>query len=258
LYGDLDVSVIDELPVGRQPTTTQLLHGMNRSEAYEVVRAEVAAGHQAFIICPLVEDSPVSEMRAATTEYERLQRGELAGLRLTLLHGRMKAVDKDQTMRAFAAGDYDVLVSTSVVEVGIDVPNATVMVVEGAERFGLAQLHQFRGRIGRGSAGGKCFLVAGTESPESLDRLEAVIRSNNGLELAEEDLMNRGEGEVFGLRQSGLPSLRMARLTDLEAVQRVRAAASRVLERDPGLEASEHTAIAAEVARLSEKAGEAN
>jgi ATP-dependent DNA helicase RecG len=170
----------------------------------------------------------------------------------------MKPAEKEAVMREFAAGASDVLVATSVVEVGIDVPNATVMVIEGAERFGLAQLHQFRGRVGRGSAASRCFLIAGTEAPESLERLDIVARSANGLDLAEADLQIRGPGEFYGLRQSGFPGLRVARLTDLELIQRVREAAGQILELDPQLARPEHAALAAAVRRIGANAGEAN
>lgn len=258
LYGDLDVSMIDELPAGRHVITTTLLHGENRSQAYAAVREEVAAGHQAFVICPLVEGSPATEARAATTEYQRLQTGELAGLRLALLHGRLRGAEKDRVMSEFAAGEHDVLISTSVVEVGIDVPNATVMAIEGAERFGLAQLHQFRGRVGRGSAPSHCFLIAGTESPESLERISIVATSTDGLELAEEDLRIRGPGEYFGMRQSGFPALRISRLTDLDFIQHIREVARRLLEADPHLERPEHRHLASSVSRFADGAGDPN
>jgi ATP-dependent DNA helicase RecG len=258
LFGDLDISRIDELPAGRQPVETILLRPLARAGAYERICAEAAAGHQAFVICPLVEGSAVVEARAAITEYERLRTAELASLRLALLHGRMRPAEKDAIMRAFGAGEYDVLVTTSVVEVGVDVPNATVMVIEGAERFGLAQLHQFRGRVGRGSAPGICFLIAGSESPESLERLDAVVRSTNGLDLAEEDLRLRGMGDYFGLRQSGLPTLQVARLSDLDLVERVRRAASTVLERDPALESEEFRVLSDVVRRYQHDGAEAN
>jgi len=258
IYGDLDVSTIDELPASRRPVQTELLRPLGRNEAYQEIRTAVAEGRQAFVICPLVEGSPSVEARAATQEYERLQESDLAGLRLALLHGRMRSADKDQVMRDFAERRSDVLVSTSVVEVGIDVPNATVMVVEGAERFGLAQLHQFRGRVARGVVGGQCFLIAGSETPETLERLSAVVRSSNGLELAEEDLRIRGPGEYAGLRQSGFPALRIAQMTDLEFVQQVRDAASRLLARDPVLERPEHAPLAHAVRALGDSAGEAS
>jgi ATP-dependent DNA helicase RecG len=258
VYGDLDVSTIDELPAGRRPVQTELLRPMARESAYAAIRSAAAEGRQAFVICPLVEGSPSVEARAATEEYARLQEADLAGLGLALLHGRMRPADKDQVMRDFAAHEYDVLVSTSVVEVGIDVPNATVMVIEGAERFGLAQLHQFRGRVARGVEPGQCFLIAGSETPEAMERLSAVAQSTNGLELAEEDLRIRGPGDYAGLRQSGFPALRIAQVTDVEFVQQVHEAAGRLLEKDPTLERPEHGALARAVELLSESAGEVN
>jgi len=258
LYGDLDLSLIDELPVGRKPVETVLIRPEGRAQAYRRIREDVKAGYQAFVVCPLVEGSPALEARAATTEFDELRRGALAGLRLALLHGRMRSADKDRVMQEFAAGEHDVLVSTTVVEVGVDVPNATVMTIEGAERFGLAQLHQLRGRVGRGSGEAVCFLVAGTEAPESLERLEAVARSHNGLELAEEDLRTRGPGDYYGMRQSGFPPLRIARLEDLEFVQRARSAAQQILDADPNLERPEHRALAEAVLAFGEYGGEAN
>ncbi len=258
LYGDLDLSIIDELPLGRKPVETVLLRPQDRAEAYRRIREAAKTGHQAFVICPLVEGSPAMEARAATTEFEELRRGALAGLRLALLHGRMRSADKDRVMQEFAAGEYDVLVATTVVEVGVDVPNATVMVIEGAERFGLAQLHQLRGRVGRGSAEAICYLLAETNAPESLERLEAVARSHNGLELAEEDLRIRGPGDYYGMRQSGFPPLRIARLEDLEFVQQARALAEQILEVDPNLERPEHQALADAVRALGDYGGEAN
>ncbi|MGE5620192.1 MAG: ATP-dependent DNA helicase RecG [Sphingomonadaceae bacterium] len=250
IYGDLDLSVIDELPPGRQPVRTHLLRAPERKHAYERIRREVEKGRQAFIICPLVEDSPHLEVRAATGEYERLQRGELSGLRLALLHGRMRPAEKDRIMLDFRNGDYDVLVSTSVVEVGIDVPNATVMLVEGADRFGLAQLHQFRGRVGRGQYPSDCILLTDASDPEVLDRLQMVAAVSDGFKLADEDLRLRGPGEYFGLRQSGFPDFRMADLRDLRLIERAREAATELLGRDPELSRPEHRALAQKVEDL--------
>jgi ATP-dependent DNA helicase RecG len=250
LHGDLDLSIIDELPPGRQEIKSHLLGPLERTLAYEHVRREVRRGRQAFIICPLVEDSPHLEARAATAEYERLKSGDLAGLRLALLHGRMRPAEKDRIMLEFKNGEHDVLVSTSVVEVGIDVPNATVMLVEGAERFGLAQLHQFRGRVGRGPHPSSCILLSDTTNPEALERLATVVAVSDGFRLADEDLRLRGPGEYFGTRQSGFPELRVADLRDLELVEATRAAASRLLERDPDLSLPEHAALAERLSRF--------
>ncbi|MBI4213117.1 MAG: ATP-dependent DNA helicase RecG [Chloroflexi bacterium] len=258
IYGDLDISYINEMPPGRQPVETILIEPDQRRRAYDRIRSDVARGHQAFIICPLVDGSGVVEAKAATREYDRLKETDLKGLRLALLHGRMRPALKDDVMRQFADGAFDVLVSTPVVEVGVDVPNATVMLIEGADRFGLAQLHQFRGRIGRGSDPAKCFAVPGGESGESLARLEALASSNNGLELAEADLRIRGPGDYFGVRQSGFPALRIADITDAAFVQRVREAAKRVLARDPELEQPEHSGLAALVRELTDEVQDAN
>lgn len=254
LYGDLDLSVIDELPPGRQRVKTHMLGPTERRHAYEHIRRDVAGGRQAFIICPLVEDSPHLEVRAATAEYERLRHGELAGLRLALLHGRMRPAEKDQIMLDFRGGQYDVLVSTSVVEVGIDVPNATVMLVEGAERFGLAQLHQFRGRVGRGAHPSTCILLTDSTDEAAVERLRTVAAVSDGFRLADEDLKLRGPGEYFGVRQSGLPDFRMADLRDLGLIEIARGAATELLHRDPELVAPEHLGVSQRIQSLR-KAG---
>jgi ATP-dependent DNA helicase RecG len=243
LYGDLDLSVIDQMPPGRTPPRTVLVEAPDRGLAYERVRRAVADGEQAFVICPLVEESEVLEAKAATEEYERLQQGELKSLRLALLHGRMKAADKDAVMRAFRDRQLDVLVSTAVVEVGVDIPNATVMLIEGAERFGLAQLHQFRGRIGRGDRPSVCILLSDLPDPAANERLQAVVKTTDGLALADQDLRLRGPGDFFGVRQSGLPDLKVARLDDAPLIESARAAATDILERDPELSAPPHAAL---------------
>jgi ATP-dependent DNA helicase RecG len=258
IYGDLDLSLIDELPPGRQKIATHLLSPDERPLAYEKIRREVVKGGQAFVICPLVEDSPNLEARAATAEYERLQAGELAGLRLALLHGRMRPAEKDRVMREFRDREHDVLVSTAVVEVGVDIPNASVMLIEGAERFGLAQLHQFRGRVGRGSRPSVCLLLTEDASENSLERLQVVADSNSGLDLANFDLKQRGPGDYFGVRQSGFPELRVATLDDATLVERARRAAEKVLEMDAPLELPQHAGLAKLVERFRRRAGEPN
>jgi len=245
LYGDLDLSTIDEMPPGRQFPRTRLLGPDDRDVAYERVRRAAADGEQSFIICPLVEESEALEAKAATEEYESLRSGELASLRLGLLHGRMRPAAKDAVMRAFRDREFDVLVSTAVVEVGVDVPNATVMLIEGAERFGLAQLHQFRGRIGRGGQPSVCILLTDLPDPEANERLRVVAQTTNGLALAEHDLRLRGPGDYFGVRQSGLPELKVARLDDAPIVEAARSAATSVLTRDPDLVEPEHAALRA-------------
>ena len=256
LYGDLDLSVIDEMPPGRKFPKTVLLGAEERDMAYERVRRAAAQGEQAFIICPLVEESDVLQARAATDEYERLRTGDLSDLRLGLLHGRMRAADKDAVMRAFRDREFDVLVSTAVVEVGVDVPNASVMLIEGAERFGLAQLHQFRGRIGRGGQPSVCVLLTELPAPEANERLKVLVETTNGLVLAEHDLRIRGPGDYFGVRQSGLPELKVARLDDAPLVEAARAAATGVLSGDPELVQPEHAALAAHLSDFVAHSGD--
>ena len=252
LYGDLDLSIIDQLPPGRQEIKTKWLAPHQRQSAYKFLRQQVAEGRQAFIICPLIEESEAIETKAATTEYERLSQEVFPDLRLGLLHGRMISAEKDEAMQRFRAGELDILVSTPVVEVGIDVPNATVMLVEGADRFGLSQLHQFRGRVGRGEHQSYCLLLAENPSAEGRERLMLLERTQDGFALAEEDLRMRGPGEFFGIRQSGLPDLRMARLSDAELLELARREAILLFERDPGLKHAEHRPLAQELARLWE------
>jgi len=250
LYGDLDLSVIDELPPGRQAITTRWLEPEDRDKAYSFLRKQVGKGRQAFIICPLIEESEAIEAKAAVAEYERLLREVFPDLRLGLLHGRLKAADKEEVMRRFREGQLDILVATPVVEVGIDVPNATVMLIEGADRFGLAQLHQFRGRVGRGEQRSYCLLVADSPSEEGRERLSLLERIQNGFALAEEDLRLRGPGEFFGTKQSGLPDLKMAKLSDSELLELARREAIRLFRDDPALSRSEHQPLKREVARL--------
>ncbi len=243
LYGDLDLSAIDEMPPGRVFPKTILLGSDEREMAYERVRRAAAHGEQSFIICPLVEESEVLEAKSAIAEYERLSTGELHTLKLGLLHGRMRPAAKDAVMRGFRDRAFDVLVSTAVVEVGVDVPNASVMLIEGAERFGLAQLHQFRGRIGRGGQASVCVLLSDLADPSANERLRVLAGNTNGLVLAEHDLRLRGPGDYYGVRQSGLPELRVARLDDAPLVEAARAAATDILGRDPELANPEHAGL---------------
>ncbi|MGE0135163.1 MAG: ATP-dependent DNA helicase RecG [Dehalococcoidia bacterium] len=254
VYGDLDLSVIDELPPGRTPIETRWLPPERRREAFEHMRAEIEAGRQAFVICPLVEGSDAVTSRAATEEYDRLRTEQFPDLadRIALLHGRMPAREKDAVMLRFAANEAAILVSTAVVEVGIDVPNATIMVIEGADRFGLAQLHQFRGRVGRGRHPSTCYLLADDPTPEAEERLSLVARTRDGFALAQADLELRGPGDTFGTRQSGLPSLHVASLLDAQLIDATRREAERVLDEDPSLGAPEHRGLHALAARLAE------
>jgi len=256
LYGDLEISVIDELPPGRQPIVTRWLLPRERERAYAFVRSQVEKGRQAFILYPLVQESDKIEARAAVEEYERLQKTIFPQLRLGLLHGRMKAREKDEIMARFRAGEIDVLVSTSVIEVGIDVPNATVMLIEGADRFGLAQLHQFRGRVGRGAHQSYCLLLSDNASPDdpntrqTWERLKAIEDSQDGFVLAEKDLDLRGPGDFFGVRQSGLPALRLASLSNVRILEEARAEALDLYQQDPALMQPEHRPLAEQVARF--------
>ena len=250
LYGDLDLAILDERPPGRQPIKTRYLRPTDRPKAYEFLRREVAAGRQAFVIYPLVEQSERSEARAAVDEYERLQHDVFPDLTLGLLHGRMRPSEKEQVMRRFQNGELNVLVSTAVVEVGIDVPNATVMLIEGANRFGLAQLHQFRGRVGRGGAQSFCLLISDSPSVTSDQRLALLEKTDDGFKLAEADLEMRGAGEFFGTRQSGLPDLKMARLTDVVVLEKVRSAAEDLYSADPLLEAPENRKLGSMVTQF--------
>jgi ATP-dependent DNA helicase RecG len=258
LYGDLDLSVIEQLPPGRKEVKTRWFNSEQRETAYDFLRRKIAEGRQAFVICPLIEESENIEAKAATAEYQRLSRQVFPDLRLGLLHGRMSASEKEEVMRFFTAGELDILVSTSVVEVGIDIPNAVVMLIEGADRFGLSQLHQFRGRVRRSEYQSFCLLAAESPSEEGTERLHIIEQTQDGFVLAEEDLRLRGPGEFFGTRQSGLPDLYMARLSDVPLLELARNEAIRLFEQDPGLKKNEHRLLAKEVARLWEKGGESS
>ncbi|HVD02687.1 MAG TPA: ATP-dependent DNA helicase RecG [Candidatus Dormibacteraeota bacterium] len=235
LYGDLDVSQIRELPPNRHPVKTLVVEPSGREDAYDFIRSEIKRGRQGFIICPLIEDSPGLEVRSATAEYERLSQEVLPELRLVLLHGRLAAREKAERMAAFARHEFDLLVATSVIEVGVDVPNATVIGIEGADRFGLAQLHQFRGRVGRGEYESHCLLFADEEDPAARRRLQALIDHQDGFELAEVDLRLRGSGDPYGLVQHGFPEMRVGDLLDDGLRERARSAAELVLASDPNL-----------------------
>jgi len=237
VYGDLDVTVLDELPPGRTPVRTVLARGpLEEEAAWRRVRDEVEAGHQAYVVCPLVEDSERIQARSASEEAARLSAEVLTGMRIGLLHGQLPSREKEAVMAAFRGGDLDVLVATTVIEVGVDVPNATVMVIEDADRFGIAQLHQLRGRVGRGAEVSYCFLLAKESTPEGDARLEAMEQSTDGFYLAEVDLELRGEGTILGTRQKGRSDLKLASLRrDKELVGTAREVAVDLIDRDPTL-----------------------
>jgi ATP-dependent DNA helicase RecG len=246
-YGDLDLSVIDEMPPGRQPIQTRWFMPAERERAYRFVRAQIEEGRQAYIICPLVEESEKIEAKAAVEEHDRLSKSIFPDLRLGLLHGRLKGTEKEEVMRAFAERELDILVSTSVVEVGIDVPNATVMLIEGANRFGLSQLHQFRGRVGRGQHKSFCILLSDTTTDVSEERLRAIEDTQDGFKLAERDLEMRGPGDFFGTRQSGLPELKLASLGDTLLLELARREAQSLFAEDSSLSHPDHRLLVRKV-----------
>ncbi len=258
-YGDLDTTALRELPAGRRPVTTRLVEDDGRAAAYELLRERLREGRQAFVVCPLVSASEKLEGRAAEAEAERLAAGELSGFRVGLLHGQMSSADKAESMGAFAEGETDVLVATTVIEVGIDVPNATVMLIEGSERFGVSQLHQLRGRIGRGEHASECLLFHEDAGELARRRLEAVERERDGFALAEVDLALRGEGEILGTRQSGLPRFALADLPDdLPELLRARSELADLLRRHGSLDAPELTLLLEAARRRFDGADEEN
>jgi ATP-dependent DNA helicase RecG len=243
VYGDLDVSVIDQMPPGRQKVITRWRSGARREEANRLITQQVSEGRQVFIICPLIEESESLAVKAATVEFERLSQHVFPHLRLGLLHGSMKAAEKDMVMRRFRDGELDILVATSVIEVGIDIPNATVMVIEDADRFGLSQLHQFRGRVGRGKHQSYCYVLSADTSMQAQERLEVFESTDDGFRLAEADLKLRGPGDFFGVRQSGVPELHVADLSNTRLVELTRTLAAKLWESDPYLRKPEHAAL---------------
>jgi ATP-dependent DNA helicase RecG len=247
IYGDLDTAVLDELPPGRQEIKTRWITSGERDKAYKHLRREISRGRQAFVICPLVEESEKVDLPSAEEMYQKLSSEVFPDLRVALIHGKMLPREKDQIMVAFRNHEYDILVATAVIEVGIDVPNATTILIEGAERFGLAQLHQFRGRVGRGIHQSYCILISDKENEQTKQRLEAMEQTRDGFKLAEIDLQLRGPGEFFGTRQSGTPDLKVAQLADTRLLHAANREAQQILKDDPKLERAEHRLLRAKV-----------
>lgn len=235
LYGDLDISVIKEMPAGRKKIVTEVVPAEQRNKAYERIVSELSAGRQAFVVCPLIDPSDKLGVRSVTSEFKRLDTGVFKDYTLGLLHGRLKATEREEVMADFVAGKIQLLIATSVIEIGVDIPNASVMMVEDADRFGLAQLHQYRGRVGRGNHQSYCFLVSETSDPRSHERLKAMSQLDSGFDLARADLRFRGPGEVYGLAQKGFPELKMANFYDVELIKKAREAALYSLEIDTNL-----------------------
>jgi ATP-dependent DNA helicase RecG len=239
MYGDLEVSILDELPPGRQQVDSFLVDERYRKRLNAFIRKQAVEGHQTFIVCPAIEEGETDSLKAAELWAQTLQSAVFPDLRVALLHGKMKGAEKDTIMEAFASGSYDILVSTTVIEVGVDVPNATVMVVENPDRFGLSQLHQLRGRIGRGSAKSYCILVSDNQNQETRQRLKALCKTTDGFLIAKEDLKLRGPGDFFGSRQHGLPLFRLGSLnTDLEILRQAQEAAAYIIAREQALPAA--------------------
>jgi ATP-dependent DNA helicase RecG len=257
MYGELELSIIKELPKGRQPIETFAVTGKLRNRAFNFIAKEINNKHQCYIICPLVEDSEKMDDKKSVLSYTEKLKSIFPEFSINYLHGRMSAQDKDKVMAQFKDGNIDILVSTTVVEVGVDVPNATVMMIEDAERFGMSQLHQLRGRVGRGNCKSYCILVTDNATEDAKKRLKTLSSTNDGFKIAEEDLAQRGAGDFFGNRQHGLPPLKIADLSkDLNLFQMTREAAENIIKADPELLNTENRALRLEVMRLFAKSGQ--
>ena len=255
LYGDLDVSILDELPPGREPVDTFLVNESYRGRINAFIRKQVAEGHQVYVVCPAVEESEALNLKAAETWADTLQQTVFPDLKVALLHGQMKGAEKDAVMSAFSKQEADILVATTVIEVGVDVPNATLMVIEDADRFGLSQLHQLRGRVGRGKAKSFCILTSHSKNPETLQRIKAFCKTNDGFKIAEEDLALRGPGDFFGSRQSGLPVFRVANLAcDLATLKQAQEASAHWIDRAGTADTAEAEALRARIGQLFQRA----
>jgi len=251
LYGDLDVSIIDELPPGRKGVKTVAINDEKRNTAYSFMAGELEKGRQIYIVCPLVEENDELELKSAKQYAEKLAKEVFPNAKVTFLHGKMKSREKDEIMRAYSAGEIQILVSTTVIEVGVNVPNATVMAVENAERFGLSQLHQLRGRVGRGDEQSYCILFSNSKGEIAEARMKALCKTNDGFKISEEDLKLRGPGDFFGTKQHGVPNLKVADLArDLEILQKAQKVAFDILKNDATLEKPEHKELADRVKLL--------
>ena len=250
LYGDLELSIMDEMPVGRKPVKTYVLSPLARERAYDLIRDAVKNGHQAFIVYPLIDQGDNDEVKAAVDDHEVLQNEIFPDLKVGLLHGKMTPDEKETVMKTFRNKDFDILVSTTVIEVGVDIPNATVMMIEGANRFGLAQLHQLRGRVGRGDDQSICLLIPETEDALENERLKVMTETNDGFVLAEKDLQQRGPGDFIGYRQSGFADLRMARITDIRLIELARSVAEELFTSDPMLSNPENALLLGKVSEF--------
>ena len=259
IYGDLDISILDELPPGRKPVKTRCITGKKRRDLYGFLDREIGAGRQVYIVCPAIEDTPDGGLNAVKSYYEDIAKALLPDRRVGLMHGKLKPKEKTAVMDDFKAGRLDALVSTTVIEVGVDVPNATVMVIENAERYGLSALHQLRGRVGRGAAESWCFLVSDNTAESVQKRLKFLCSTSDGFAVAQFDLETRGPGDFFGSRQHGLPTLQIADLmNDTRTLHAAQAEAVAMLADDPLLEAPEHSLLAAQVEQMFTKAGAMN
>ncbi|KAF0112481.1 MAG: ATP-dependent DNA helicase RecG [Chloroflexi bacterium] len=247
LYGDLELSIMDEMPAGRKPVKTYVLNPLERERAYQIIRTNIECGHQAFIVYPLIEQGDNDEVKAAVDDHKMLQEEIFPELKVGLLHGKMRPDEKESVMKSFRDKVYDILVSTTVIEVGVDIPNATVMMIEGANRFGLAQLHQLRGRVGRGDDQAICLLLPDTEDSIENERLVVMTETNDGFVLAEKDLQQRGPGDFIGYRQSGFADLKMAKITDIRLIEKARSIAQELFNADPMLENPENELLLTKV-----------